>query len=86
MKMATTNLNIRIDESLKKQAEILFSDLGLNMSSAITVFLKSAVDYKGIPFEIRKTERNTSVSDAELLAVSNELITKNKETYKVLAK
>lgn len=84
--MATTNLNIRIDESLKKQAEILFSDLGLNMSSAITVFLKSAVDYKGIPFEIRKTERNTSVSDAELLAVSNELITKNKEAYKVLAK
>ncbi len=84
--MATTNLNIRIDEKLKKQAEILFSDLGLNMSSAITVFLKSAVDYKGIPFEIRKTERNTSVSDAELLAVSNELITKNKEAYKVLAK
>lgn len=84
--MATTNLNIRIDESLKKQAEILFSDLGLNMSSAITVFLKSAVDYKGIPFEIRKTERNTSVSDAELLVVSNELITKNKEAYKVLAK
>ena len=84
--MATTNLNIRIDENLKKQAEILFSDLGLNMSSAITVFLKSAVDFKGIPFEIRKTERNTSVSDAELLAVSNELITKNKEAYKVLAK
>ena len=84
--MATTNLNIRIDENLKKQAEVLFSDLGLNMSSAITVFLKSAVDYNGIPFEIRKTERNTSVSDAELLAVSNELITKNKEAYKVLAK
>ena len=84
--MATTNLNIRIDENLKKQAETLFSDLGLNMSSAITVFLKSAVDYKGIPFEIRKTERNSSVSDAELFAVSNELITKNKEAYKILAK
>ena len=84
--MATTNLNIRIDENLKKQAEILFLDLGLNMSSAITVFLKSAVDYNGIPFEIRKTERNLSVSDAELFAVSNELITKNKEAYKILAK
>ncbi|MBO4423063.1 MAG: type II toxin-antitoxin system RelB/DinJ family antitoxin [Clostridia bacterium] len=84
--MATTNLNIRIDENLKKQAEVLFSELGLNMSSAITVFLKSAVDYNGIPFEIRKTERNASVSDAELFAVSNELIAKNKEAYKVLAK
>ena len=79
--MATTNLNIRIDENLKKQAEVLFSDLGLNMSSAITVFLKSAVDYNGIPFE-----RNAAASDAELLAVSNELIAKNKEAYKVLAK
>lgn len=84
--MATTNLNIRIDENLKKQAEVLFSDLGLNMSSAITVFLKSAVDYNGIPFEIKKTERNSSVNDAELLAVSNELITKNKEAYQELAK
>ena len=84
--MATTNLNIRIDESLKKQAERLFSDLGLNMSSAITVFLKSAVDYNGIPFEIKKTERNLSVSDAELFAVSNEIIAKNKEAYKTLAK
>jgi len=84
--MATTNLNIRIDENLKKQAEVLFSDLGLNMSSAITVFLKSAVDYNGIPFEIKKTPRNAAVSDAELLAVSKELIAKNKEAYKALAK
>ena len=84
--MATTNLNIRIDENLKKQAEVLFSDLGLNMSSAITVFLKSAVDYNGIPFEIKKTERSTAVSDTELLAVSNEMIAKNKEAYMVLAK
>ncbi len=84
--MATTNLNIRIDENLKKQAEVLFSDLGLNMSSAITVFLKSAVDYNGIPFEIKKTGRNAVASDAELIAVSNELIAKNKEAYKALAK
>ena len=84
--MATTNLNIRIDEDLKKEAETLFSDLGLNMTSAITVFLKSAVDYNGIPFEIKKAERNTTVSDAELFAVSSELIAKNKEAYKELAK
>lgn len=84
--MANTNLNIRIDENLKKQAEVLFADLGLNMSSAITVFLKSAVDYKGIPFEIKKIERNSVASNAELLAISSEMISKNKEAYKVLAK
>lgn len=84
--MATTNLNIRIDEDLKRNAEILFSDLGLNMSSAITIFLKSAVDYRGIPFEIRKTSRTVSVDDEEILAVSKELINKNKQAYEVLAK
>ena len=40
--MATTNINVRVDENLKKDADELFSDLGLNMSTAITMFLKSA--------------------------------------------
>ena len=84
--MATTNLNVRIDEDLKRNAEQLFSDLGLNMSAAITVFLKSSVDYNGIPFEIKKTGRANAVSDDELLSVSNALIKKNKGAYEVLAK
>lgn len=53
--MASSNLNIRVDERLKKQAEELFKDLGLSMSSAITVFLKTAVNYGGIPFEVKKS-------------------------------
>lgn len=36
--MATTNINVRVDENLKKDADELFSDLGLNMSTAITMF------------------------------------------------
>ena len=68
--MATTNLNIRIDENLKKNAENLFADLGLNMSSAITIFLKSVVDYRGIPFEIRKSSQVESVNDEDILAIS----------------
>lgn len=84
--MATTNLNIRIDEDLKKNAEQLFNDLGLNMSSAITVFLRSAVDYNGIPFEIKKSGRTQVVSDEELLSVSGSLMKKNKEAYGELAK
>ena len=84
--MATVNLNIRVDEELKKQAETLFSELGLNMSSAITVFLRSSVDYQGIPFEIRKTVRTAAVSDEELLSLSKGIIDQNREAYKVLAK
>ena len=52
--MATANINVRVDTELKRAAEELFSDLGLNMSSAITMFLKSAVSCDGIPFEVRR--------------------------------
>lgn len=54
--MSTTNINVRIDENLKKDADQLFSDLGLNMSTAITMFLKSAISNNGIPFEIKRKE------------------------------
>ena len=61
--MASSNLNIRVDEDLKKQAEELFKDLGLSMSSAITVFLKAAVSHGGIPFEVKKSTRSDSHRD-----------------------
>lgn len=51
--MASTNLNIRIDADLKKQAEDIFNELGLNMSTALTIFLRQAVRSNGIPFEMR---------------------------------
>jgi len=51
--MATTNLNIRIDADLKKQSEEIFNELGLNMSTALTVFLRQTVRSRGIPFEMR---------------------------------
>ncbi|MBR0137084.1 MAG: type II toxin-antitoxin system RelB/DinJ family antitoxin [Erysipelotrichaceae bacterium] len=56
--MAATNLNIRTDSDLKKRAERIFSDLGLNMSSAVNMFLKAVVRENGIPFDL-KMERAT---------------------------
>lgn len=47
------NLNIRVDDNLKKQAETIFSDLGITLSAATTMFLKQVVRYNGIPFELR---------------------------------
>ncbi len=41
--MAATNINVRVDAILKQEAEALFNDLGLNMSSAINLFLRSAI-------------------------------------------
>lgn len=54
----SSNINVRIDAKLKKDAEKLFSDLGLTMSSAITLFLRSAVNNDGIPFEIKRVQLN----------------------------
>jgi len=43
-------VNIRIDDGLKEKAEALFDDLGLNMSTAFNVFIKTAIRHKAIPF------------------------------------
>ena len=51
--MAQTNLTIRIDEDIKREAEILFSRIGLNMSSAINAFLRQAIREQSIPFELK---------------------------------
>lgn len=50
--MATTSITIRMDEKLKKQVEILFEDMGLNMTTAITMFAKAVVHQNKIPFEV----------------------------------
>ena len=62
--MATTNINVRVDANLKQSAEALFADLGLNMSTAITMFLKSAVNHDGIPFEVKRMSPNAETKAA----------------------
>jgi DNA-damage-inducible protein J len=48
----TTNLNIRIDKELKEQAEVFFTELGLNMSSAFNIFVRQSLRQGKIPFEL----------------------------------
>lgn len=48
----TTQINFRIDEYVKKNAENVLNDLGLSMSAAITVFLKKVGREHRIPFEL----------------------------------
>ena len=62
--MATTNINVRVDSKLKQEAEALFDDLGLNMSAAITMFLKSAVSHDGIPFDVKRAVPNEQTKAA----------------------
>lgn len=50
--MATVPTQVRIDENLKKQATELFSQLGMDMSSAMNIFLRQCVMRGGLPFEV----------------------------------
>ncbi len=68
----TTNVTIRMDEKLKKEAEDLFNDLGMNMTTAFTIFVKQAVRQQSIPFSITKdvvsrSENQEKASDREEL-------------------
>jgi len=45
-------VTIRVDKDLKERAEVLFDRLGMNMSTALNVFLRKAVDEEAIPFAI----------------------------------
>ena len=51
--MATTNLNIRADKEIKEAAEKIYSSLGLNITTAINIFLRASVRDSGIPFDLK---------------------------------
>ena len=66
--MATTNISIRMDSELKAQAEALFSELGMNLSTAFNVFVRQSLRDGGIPFEIKMDQPNKETMAAMLEA------------------
>jgi DNA-damage-inducible protein J len=51
--LTMTNITIRIDETVKKEAESLFDNLGMTISGAINIFFRQAIREQAIPFQIR---------------------------------
>ncbi len=62
--MAQTNINIRMDENLKRDFDALCGDLGLTMTAAFNVFAKTMVRQQRIPFEISMDVPNTGTAAA----------------------
>lgn len=52
----STNLNIRVDVDVKEQSEEIFSKLGINMTTAVNMFLRTVIREKGIPFDLSLAE------------------------------
>ena len=59
-----TNLNIRTDAEVKAAAEQLFDALGLNMSTAVNIFLRQAIRLGGLPFEVKLDIPNETTAAA----------------------
>ena len=62
--MATAPTQIRIDADIKKQATALFNDLGLDMSSAVNLFLHQCVLGGGLPFNVEMPRYSQHTLDA----------------------
>lgn len=77
--MANVNVTIRMDSDLKNQADSLFNELGMSMTTAFTLFAKQAVREQKIPFSI-----SLSVPNKETLDALNEFkaMTNDKDNYK----
>lgn len=66
--MAKVSTNISMDAEVKKEAQALFSDFGLDLTTAINLFLRQSIREQRIPFEITR-----NVPNAETIEAINEV-------------
>ena len=56
------NINIRVDRDIKNKAQDVFSRIGLDMTTAINIFLRQAIRKNGIPFEVVSDNQQRAAS------------------------
>lgn len=68
----TTNISIRIDADLKAQADALFTELGMNLTTAFNIFVRQSLREGGLPFEVTTKTPNAltlaAMMEAERIA------------------
>jgi DNA-damage-inducible protein J len=68
----TTNFSVRMDSDIKKQCEALYGELGMNLTTAINVFLRQSLRSGGFPFDVTLNTPNAvtlaAMQEAERLA------------------
>ena len=55
---STVNFSVRMDNEVKKQCETLYNELGMNLTTAINVFLRQSLRVGGLPFEVKLNQPN----------------------------
>ena len=79
MASLTSAINVQVDAKDKEQATTILKDLGLNMSTAISMFLKQIIKTDGIPFEVKNPKPSKELKQA--LREADDII-KNPNKYK----
>ena len=64
----TTNFSVRMDSDIKKQCEAMYGELGINLTTAINVFLRQSLRVGGFPFNVRIEQPNKETMAAMLEA------------------
>lgn len=65
---ATTTFSVRMDSDIKKQCEAIYGELGINLTTAINVFLRQSLRVGGFPFDVRLEQPNRDTIAAMLEA------------------
>jgi len=60
--MTRVSTNINLDSDLKKSAQLLFADLGMDLTTAVTIFLKQAVRTQSLPFAVTKVPNEETLA------------------------
>lgn len=70
--MSTTNFSLRMDSDIKRECEALYGELGMNLTTAINVFLRQSLRVGGFPFDVRIEQPNqetiAALREAERIA------------------
>ena len=66
--MSATTMNIRVDSDIKNNAKEIFAELGMDLTTAVNIFLRQLIRHQGIPFELK-----ISVPNKETIEAINEV-------------
>lgn len=69
--MASSVLQVRVEESLRAQAAAIYEDLGIDLQTAVRIFLKRSVKVNGLPFDMTLPEKKETTGEAMLRAMKN---------------
>ena len=70
----TTTINVRVDDSIKRNVEVLFDSMGMNISTAVNMFFRQCLLEQALPFQPRAKQRATlkeALREAQEQAIIN---------------